>query len=518
MPEEILKMVEAKEVDEYGKLTKERKVTPEEWYDIYVDRIESKQAITPVKSHLPRVDFKIPHPVRQFGIFCQRNILTKLANRQYMLMAFLQAPFLALIIGFFTKYTKDLSSTATYQFAENVNQVAYMFMAIVVALFLGLMLSANEIITDRKIVERESFLRLSRLSYLHSKILVLFLITAVNMFTFVLVGNMILEIRGMLFHYWMLLFTVSCVAIMIGLNISSAFNSVVTAIIVIPIVLIPNFLFSGVMIEFDRLNHFIENHKYVPAIGEVMTSRWAYEAMAVHQFKGNQFSSEFFDIDQAKGNATYQIDHVSTLQQKLNVVGYACKKEKDLEKYSDDLILVRNELQNLTQLNLVTSFGDLEELHPALFNLSIYNMVDDSLNKVKEHFISLRSKAVIMKDIRIEEMVMEWGGEDAYAEMKRRHTNEKVEQLLLKRSQLEVEWNNQLIRKVSPIYMEPGSRFGRAHFYAPVKKLGDLSVDTFWFNLVVIWISVSIYYLALVYDLFRRITNWNRVRQLRRGK
>jgi len=311
MPEEILKMVEAREIDEYGKLTKERKVSPEEWYDIYRSRIESKQKVEPVKATLPGSDFKIPNPVKQFGIFSLRNILSKLANRQYLLVTFLEAPLLALIIGYFTRYTNEDSSAAVYVFRENVNLHAYMFISVIVAMFMGLLVSADEILKDRKILERESFLRLSRMSYLHSKILVLFLISAIQTFLFVIVGNSILEIKGMLFHYWAILFTVSSLANMIGLNISSGLNSMATAYIVIPFIVIPQLMFGGALIKFDRLNSLFQSRSYVPVIGEMMTSRWAYEAMAVHQFKGNKFTREFFDIDQTRTNAIYQIDYIS---------------------------------------------------------------------------------------------------------------------------------------------------------------------------------------------------------------
>ena len=47
-------------------------------------------------------------------------------------------------------------------------------MSIIVALFMGLSVSAEEIIRDRKILKRESFLHLSWNSYLLSKLVVLF--------------------------------------------------------------------------------------------------------------------------------------------------------------------------------------------------------------------------------------------------------------------------------------------------------------------------------------------------------
>jgi ABC-type multidrug transport system ATPase subunit len=297
MPEEILQIVEAREVDEYGKLTKERRVEPEEWYTVYKDKIESKQEFRPREGMLPDIDFRVPRAFSQFRVFVARNVLSKLVNRQYLLVNFLEAPLLALIIGYFTKFISDPASGAEYVFSENVNLPVYLFMSVVVALFMGLMISAEEIIRDRKILERESFLRLSWLSYIHSKIFVLFCISAIQTLSFVVVGNLILEIKGMFLSYWLILFTTACLANLIGLNLSAGLNSVITIYIIIPFILVPQLLFSGFTVNYDKLHKIWRNPLYVPVIGDMMTSRWAYEALAVDQFKDNKFTRNFFELD-----------------------------------------------------------------------------------------------------------------------------------------------------------------------------------------------------------------------------
>ena len=78
---------------------------------------------------------------------------------------------------------------------ERDNFPAFMLMSIIVALFMGLTVSAEEIIRDRKILKRESFLNLSWNSYLLSKLIILFAISAIQTFTFVLLGHLILEIE-----------------------------------------------------------------------------------------------------------------------------------------------------------------------------------------------------------------------------------------------------------------------------------------------------------------------------------
>lgn len=521
MPEEILKIVEAKEVDEFGRITRERKVEPGEWYNIYQEKIESKQTIEPVKATLPAIDFRIPGLFEQFRIFSLRNILAKLANRQYMLVNFLEAPLLALIIGYFTKYTSGGGSSASYLLRENVNLPAYIFMAVIVSLFMGLMVSAEEIIRDRKILERESFLRLSRLSYLHSEIVVLFLISAIQTFSFVFVGNAILEIKGMLVAQWAMLFTVACLANMIGLNISSGLNSVVTAYIVIPFIVVPQLLFSGVLINFDKLNNLVDHPSYVPVIGEVMTSRWAYEALAVHQFKDNRFNRELFPLEQRIKNAEYYSNFlVPEIQSRLNEADYLMSTGTDPETLTGDLQLIRNELQELAHLKVVRSFGNTSMLVPGQFGKELITTISDSLEVVREYFISLRNQAGRIKDKKSEELIQRWGGKEAFLKMKDHYTNERLGEILTNERQLDgiVEWNNRLYRKMDPIYMEPLSKHGRAHYYAPDKQLGSLSIDTYWFNLIIIWISTLFFYLTLVWDLLRKFTNWNQVRKLRKRK
>jgi magnesium-transporting ATPase (P-type) len=222
-------------------------------------------------------------------------VKSKLTNTQYLLINFIEAPLLAFILSYLVKYFNiDDKSSKGYIFRDNENITAYMFMSVVVALFIGLTISAEEIIRDRKIRKRESFLNLSKGSYLWSKITIMFVLSAIQTLTYVVVGNSILGIKGMYTDYWLVLFTASCFANMLGLNISSAFNSAVTIYILIPFLIIPQLLLAGVVVKFDKLNPNLASQGSVPLSGEIMASRWAFEALAVNQFKENKFEKMFY--------------------------------------------------------------------------------------------------------------------------------------------------------------------------------------------------------------------------------
>ncbi len=237
--EQILQIVEAKIVDEHGKLTQTRKISPEEWSNLFMQRQkELSRQMKASQKKLPENFYSIPGKLKQIEIFFTRDLLSKLANRQYILIGLLGAPLLALILGYFTRYAKG----GTYQFMENDNLPAYIFMGVITSMFLGLIISSEEILKDRKILKRESFLNLSWFSYINSKIILMFMISAIQTISFILVGNSILGIKGMTFQYWLVLFTTSCCANIIGLNLSSALNSVITIYILIPFIIIPQLL------------------------------------------------------------------------------------------------------------------------------------------------------------------------------------------------------------------------------------------------------------------------------------
>ena len=259
---------------------------------------------------IPENYFSIPGLLMQSVIFFIRDLLSKLANRQYVMISLLGAPLLAFLMAYFTKYITPTG----YHFSENMNLPAYLFMSVITSLFLGLIISAEEIVKDRRILRRESFLNLSWFSYLNSKVMMMFLISAIQSFLFILIGNYILEIKGMTHSYWIVLFTTACVANMIGFNISSAFNSVITIYILIPFVIIPQLLFSGVMVKYDWLrSNNPASYEYVPVIGDMMAARWSFEALVVDQFKNNRFEKNFFkyeaDMSQADWYTIFLINN-----------------------------------------------------------------------------------------------------------------------------------------------------------------------------------------------------------------
>ncbi len=509
-PEEVLEIIEERMVDEFGRYTQERKTMPEEWYTLFRVNLEKRSRIKkPQKADLPKTDFKIPNKLKQFWIFVKRDVLSKIADKQYLLINLLEPPLLALILAFFSK---KISNEGVYVFSQNINIPIFLFMAVVVAMFLGLSVSAEEIISDRRILEREKFLNLSRFSYLTSKLLILFSISAYQMFTFIFISNQILEIKGMLLPFWLILFSTSAHCNLLGLNISSAFKNVVTIYILIPLILVPEMLLGGAMIKYDDIHPSITNQKYVPVIGDIMVSRWAYEALAVHQFKENDYHKYFFEYDKEKSEAIYISAY---LIPELKLYVKKCEKGISQPKHEltvkDYLATIKNEMNELLNLPELTKFefGLSNKLNYNEFDKNVSDSLLNFLEKIKEGFNKRSHKINNLKDSTFNALV-DKNGKDKMVKMKKTYHNEKIEEFVLDKTKINMlkKHNHEIIRKKDPVYIDSDSKTGRAQFYAAKKHIGKYSFPTTVFNILILWFFSIILFIALYYEWLKKLVDY----------
>ncbi|NOT73797.1 MAG: ATP-binding cassette domain-containing protein [Cyclobacteriaceae bacterium] len=510
-PEQIFNIIETKVIDEYGNFTNERKIIPEQWNIIFRDKIKIPTLSTSTEP--PHSTLRLPGWTRQIRLFGLRDFLSKLSNRQYLAINLLEAPLLAFILAFITRYyNTDDPYHSGYVFIKNLNLPAYLFMSVIVALFMGLTVSAEEIIRDQKILKREAFLHLSRSSYLISKVGILFMISAIQTFLFVLVGNSILEIDGMLFIHWGILFTVSCFANMLGLNISSAFNSAVTIYILIPILLIPQLILSGVVVKFDKLNPLIGNSETVPLVGDMMTSRWAFEASMVAQFKDNRYEREFYEQDKIISDSEYKrLYYIPTLESKLDFVNQNyLKKETDPAIVVSDLKLIQNQIDIELEGIGRQHFLELALLQRSTYDSSVYSKTKKFLHTLKQYYSNRSINANKEKEKIAENLTVQLGGRKEFEEFRESHQNESIGMLVKNQDEPVriIESKGKLVQKISPIYKNPEPDHlidFDAQFYLPTKHFLNATIDTLMFNLSVIWAMSIFLYVTLYYNILRKI-------------
>ena len=505
-PEQIFNIIEAKVVDEYGQPTFKRKVTPTQWHEMYrsgfkASRIEDEKEVPPRSLH-------IPSRLVQTLIFTSRDFLAKISNKPYLLINMLEAPVLAFLLAFIIRY-KSAPDGSAYIFRYNENLPAFLLMSIIVALFMGLTVSAEEIIRDRRILKRESFLNLSWNSYLLSKVSILFLLSAIQTFTFIAVGNLILEIQGMTLAFWLVLFTTSCFANVIGLNISSAFNSAVTVYVLIPLLLIPQMILSGVLFDFDKLNDLLGTKGKVPVVADLMTSRWAYEAMAVYQFKNNEFQKPYFEYEREEADADFKSAYLADELKKRNqfLLDQLNSSNDSIQK----LVRVNKQILYKELKNEKFTIGlppnDLKEVFVKNgYTERIGNELDRYFDAYKKHY----QKSYNLNAELIEKKMAfyETNGFDIQQE-KNSYFNESLSDLVRNINTKEriMEYKGNLIQMINPVFQSPKPRHivdYRASFFIAEKNLIGTTISTYSFNLLVIWTLTIFFYITLYFEWLRK--------------
>lgn len=509
-PEQLFNIIESHVLDEYGNPTHTRKTSPKEWNNHLKQYKKDNPDEKPEQpSNIPDISFKTPNKIKQFFVFSIRDILSKLANSQYVFFNLFETPILAGALSYIIKYYNvDESNEVGYTLSENSNLPVYLFMAVIIAIFVGLTVSAEEIIKDRKILKREEFLNLSRASYLMSKVLILFGISAIQALTFVLVGNSIIEIKGMYWPYWIMLFTAWCNANMMGLNISDAFKTSVTIYILIPFLVIPQIILSGIIVKFDKLNPQISSPEAIPWYGEIITARWAYEGLAVKQFKDNEYQRQFFPYDKIMSEANFKKDYwIATLKEKTAFCKRNINNEERFDDFKNSLELLRNEIRKELKDNDKFTFNKVDSLYPGKVSINTLNELDTYFTDLTDYYKKKYKEVNKQKDKIISELQSTPEKREKFIEKKRRYYNESLDEFVTNKNELDriVEYKNHLYQKIEPIYKEPESKYLKAHFYSPFKYFFGVKSDTFWANIIVIWIMTLLLYVTLYTSALKRL-------------
>ncbi len=502
-PEQIFNIVETKVFTENGHPTGTRRISPADWSALYKgEKIEENHVRG---TTIPEINFKTPNRLKQFIVFVKRDVLSKIADTQYLLITLLEAPILAFFLSFLIRYFDESDTGGSYTLFENNNLPIYIFMSVIVAIFMGLTVSAEEIIKDRKILKREAFLNLSWNSYLSSKVFVQFVISAIQALTFVIVGNMITGIKGMMFEYWLVLFTCWAGANMLGLVISDSFKTVVTIYILIPFLVIPQIILSGVMVKFEKLNPNISSPVEIPVYGDLITARWGYEALAVNQFIYNDYERQFYRFDKGISKAKFKKDYwYSKLKAKLESVQMDVTRGTRSEDFDKNLRMIANELRKEALEIPDNTFGYIDDLVPDKITAETIRDAFQYLETIRKYYIRYSNVANGQKD----ELITKLQNEDnaAFLKLKNDHANESLQDFVTNSNETEkvIEYDDQIIQKMEPIYMDPKHPFIRAHFYAPTKIIFGNRIDTYIVNVIVLWVMTFVLYLVLYHRLLKK--------------
>jgi len=395
--------------------------------------------------------------LNQFLVLLGRSFISKLRNRANLLTTLVEAPMLAFLIGAVLRYSEG----KTYDFASAFHIPTYLFLSLVVAMFLGLTNSVDDIIRDRPVLLRERNLNVRLGYYLLAKAITLGLFAVAQCALFTLIGDWMVSIRGFYWVEFTAMFLTAFSGIAIGLMISSLAKEGKTAVNIIPVVLIPQIILGGALIKYEEMNRnldFIHSiHEWfnrhpatameprsdlqVPFICEFMPMRWSYEGIIFAQAKLNPLA-----IRQAR------------IQRQINQLAAI---KKPMEAQEDRL-------------------DDLKDLLAILSGLEARTAGD--LDKRIERIDRVIAGAPFKRD----ELVGREGGVTA----EQLYTNQKVLDLVSKAEMEQADYRDNRHPNV---------------FFGPVKHYFGVSIPLLWFNAGVMILSSWAIFVILYFILRRQI-------------
>ena len=310
-PEQIFDIIEVPVLDGRGKSTGQRRISPKEWNDFYNVLVVPGHAAAaedvPEESATPYADaaaFRSAGRIRQWRVQALRDITRKWKNPQYLWINLLEAPVLALLLAALLRS----SSAEAYTYGSAINLPHFLFIAVIVAIFMGLTVSAEELFRDRLMRKREDHLQLSWGAYLGAKTGVLFGISALQTLLFAAVSHPILALPGHFMGYFLTLFAVAACANVFGLIISLLFNSVRVIYLAIPLFIIPQLMLGGAIVSFSDLHPRIARPMKAAWPAQFMISRWGFESLTTLYAAENEYDAALFDVDQQLTESSFRRD------------------------------------------------------------------------------------------------------------------------------------------------------------------------------------------------------------------
>ena len=248
--------------------------------------------------------------------------------------------------------------------------------------------------------------------------------------------------------------------------------------------------------------------KHVPIIGDLMVSRWAYEALAVDQFSNNRFERVFFEDEKEKSRQQFKSAFlISELSNKIIRSELELKSKKNSNSFGKEMGLIANELKSLSKDPATKKIKapDISKLNENA-GLREIETVKQYLDTLKSTFSRLAAEAGKSRDKKYKDMVAEMGSDEVF-QLQQEYYNKSLANIVMNKMQLKkiIEIDGELIQKKDPIFMKPNSNYGRAQFYTSEKMLFGYTINTYWFNILVIWFGTFIMYIALLKDWLKKV-------------
>jgi ABC transport system ATP-binding/permease protein len=491
-PERLNQIINQKTINEKGELTTHRKIKPEEWYALYKEKIEKNMKPKECKKVLPLHLGSIPTIPQQYFVYLKTKINGHKTNLLLRIKDLLGFALLSIIAGLL--FRSDWSHN--YLAGSNPNLHIFIIFSIIIMFILGIIIAENENHKEKKHIHNEIKRNLSFFSYLNAQLSCLFIISAVYSAVYTLLCTAILGILIYSVKYWLIFFTLSALGNIVGILLSNLFAKRKIVYFALLIIIVFNILFNGLTINTKSFPEPLSSAKYTPAVTELSPVKWAFEALFVEQTIHNDYESIFYELDQNIENAVFNANYlIPAIQQKLFQMNDNFRKQENTKALKS----IQFEIKQFATNSDIFPFEYIDDLIPEKVNNTIIKETSDYLTYI-QLVLAESIQHLTQRKHELENKLIDSLGNTNYPLFKKKYFNTYLFDLANKfNSSVYVKFSNgEIIKSMNPLYLIPTSNFGRAQLFAPVKMFNYLYYNTFWFNLIILWWFIFIFFIVLL--------------------
>jgi hypothetical protein len=182
------------------------------------------------------------------------------------------------------------------------------------------------------------------------------------------------------------------------------------------------------------------------------------------------------------------------------------------EEVSKSILLVKREISKELEEVSEESFTSINQLTLEQFDSTVYRNTINFIDRLEKYYIKRYNHADKLKEKKIGEMTSTSEKEKAFELYRNSYQNEAITELVKNTSETHriIEKNGKFIQKIYPIYKDPDPDHMvdfDAQFYMPSKHFLNHNIDTYYFNLGVIWSMTLVLVFTLYFEILRKIVD-----------
>jgi hypothetical protein len=235
--------------------------------------------------------------------------------------------------------------------------------------------------------------------------------------------------------------------------------------------------------------------------------------MAVYQFTNNDYEAPFYQYEKEEAKADFKSAYLADELKKRNrfiLENFESKNDSVKMLVAGDLLILRTNLKDEPFRPGFEKSNIDEDFSSQKYSKAKGMMLEAYFEDYRTHYQKIYNENVNLLEKKM--AFYEKNGVKINDE-KNSYFNESLSDLVKNVSVKErlLEYDGKLIQQINPIFQDtkPSGIFDyRTAFFVPKKNLLGLTVSTFVFDILVVWVMAFIFYIALYMEWLRKIVEF----------